>query len=317
MLPHRLLMAGRATRGRGSIFIADQSTPFAVRQYLLPDFDVGWVETFNESPRALVLSKTNNSILYSGGNGGLIRSIDADTGNILDTFSVPSGSSPIWGIDSSPDGNSVYASYQDSVVRRTDANTGALGWTYTGYSGSIIYTARVSHDGIYVFSSSGHNTVHRKLASNGSGGEILNMPSTITGMALSPDSTIVYSGDRSGRVRASNSANGSQAWQVMPGLGDQIRLCTSYDGQYIYCVSYGGNFIKLDASNGATIWSRDMNGENGREVKAMPDGSQVYATTTSGSVYGVDEDDNDGNIELKLFRNGSIFLGLEFRAIGM
>ncbi len=214
---------------------------------------------------------TDGSLLFFGGDAGVLYALDASTGDLKWSFPTD----PLSPIRMMPavDGRVVYFGTVGGQFYAVSADSGAMLWrAETGgwVTGSpVIYTGYViltCYDGrVLALSCAGGAEVWK----HGSGGEFLRAPLVLLG------DSVAYGG-MSGSVVLLDARSGQRRWgQSLPGWISGV----VYDGQALYACAVGprtGGVHKLDALSGEVKWKYTSLSNNYWSCPAVC-GERVYA----------------------------------------
>jgi len=229
---------------------------------------------------------TDGSLLFFGGDAGVLHALDASTGDLKWSFPTD----PLSPIRMMPavDGRVVYFGTVGGQFYAVSADSGTMLWrSETGgwVTGSpVIYTGYVTltcYDGrVLTLSCAGGTEIWR----HGTGGEFLRAPLVLLG------DSVVYGG-MSGNVVLLDARTGQRRWgQALPGWISGI----VYDGQALYACAVGprtGGIHRLDAQSGEINWKYASLSNNYWSGPAVQD-DRVYAGNL-GSVVCLDKNSGD------------------------
>lgn len=111
---------------------------------------------------------------------------------------------------------------------------------------------------------------------------------------------LVFAGLDNGKLAALDLRTGALKWEQaisLPSGRSELERIVDLDAQIlivnniVYAVSYGGNMMALDISNGRPIWRKDLASYTG----LTHDGNRIYVTDRKGHVWALDRD-NGGEL---------------------
>ena len=210
----------------------------------LPDYSPnlgGTIFTYNSGSGVLgVAWSPNGKRLVMGNWNGQVQAFDANTGLNGITFQAPDLHQRVEAVIWLPDGKSIAASGDDSIVWVWNAATGQLQHTYTGHTGWVISLA-CSPDGKYIASGSFDQTVQVWEATTGR--QVVTYrghSGKICSVAWSPDGSYIASASYDTTVQIWEAATGRLVYSYN---GYQLPVYTvawSPDGQHIASGDAGG-----------------------------------------------------------------------------
>ncbi|WP_247729227.1 PQQ-binding-like beta-propeller repeat protein [Halovivax limisalsi] len=242
----------------------------------------------------------NGAVVFSGGDDGTVRAIDADSGVQLGELSR--ASVDVTDLALASDGETLYASHEDDVpLKAIDVETGNVRWTKnTDWDDGL--AVAVSPDGSTVYAGQQGGDVIAHDAADGSITWDLTLDASTTAIDVSPDSAVVYVSTTDGTVTAIDSTTGTESWNETLGANIEDVFVAS-DGETIY--TGGGQSISaLDAENGSIDWTNDvgqsvtqleMDADDGVLIAGLSDGRYLTVDPADGTPS-TDHDIHDGRV---------------------
>jgi DNA-binding beta-propeller fold protein YncE len=246
--------------------------------------DAGWAFAANPNGRTAYLSLEGQR-----GAPGRIAAVDAAGPKLVKTFTV--GENPV-GVAVTPDGRRLVASsWQDKGVRVLDARTGKLlrkvavggqaDAITIGPKGSSLFVYVIDQGYVAKIDLKSYKVTGRYPLASKTGKCRNNQP---TGMAVSPDSSLLLVSCDSDGLKILSTANGKVLGSI-DGLGGDVPTF-SPDGRLAYWGS--GNFANVadlatyKEAGAESLWIKGDGSLDGVEspiaYAATPDGAKVYAT---------------------------------------
>lgn len=206
---------------------------------------------------------TDGETLFAATGYGELVAIDAATGNTIwrQRLDAPVSGAP------AVDAGVVYVSGRDGSAWAVDAKDGKVVWQLAGTpgpTGFIGTAAPTVGDRAVIFpSSAGFLTAVLKI---GGGtkiwqvsvagrrlGRAYAMTYDVTGDAVI-DGKVIYAGTGAGRTSAMSASSGEKIWSAEEGAMGPVALA----GGSLFLVNDEAKLVRLDAENGAVIWSVEM-----------------------------------------------------------
>lgn len=295
-----------------------------------PQYDPRTVAWKFASPRPSLHHVTEKSapflhdgVLYVGSDDGVLRAIDAQTGESIWAFSSGKDAAAK-GIFSSPtvhDGRVYFGSY-DGNVYSLDAKTGSIVWTYhrAEWVGSSPCVSR-EHNLVYIgLEFADRNMCGALVALKADSGEevwfspfrefVHASPHYIASLGL------VVCGDNSGEVRAFDAATGTEKWKLQTGgpvkasfAHDPKRgliLFGSFD-EHLYAVNAWSGHIVSSFKTAEPIFSTPLV-QNGTAFVASLD-KRIYAVETESGTEKWHFDTGGRIFASPLLALGSLWIG--------
>jgi outer membrane protein assembly factor BamB len=282
-----IFRSGMAVAADGTVFAIDDSALIAIA----PGGTTRWRTPINSEGEVTI---GPDGTLYVQDAGSTLYAVNPTNGQVLWTYSPPSGSGEVRGTAAlSPDGSTLYVGSGGGVLSALTA-VGTLKWTFqiTGPSSGIIENApAVGLDGtIYVatFGTSG-NTASDIDAVNPDG--TLKWKYTADGgfettPAVGSDGLIVV-GDDVGTVAAVRAVDGSPAWTFSsPGTLGSNGFYNSSALIDTNGTAYLQNQVGVFAigPGGTTQWTASQLAGYGSSLALDPASGHLYVVTSSGLV---------------------------------
>ncbi len=217
--------------------------------------------------------------ILSGSRDNSVRIWDADTGNLIRTFS--GNNSGVSSVAWSPDGSKILSGSRDNSVRIWDSDTGNLIRTLSGHN-STVYSVAWSPDGSKILSGSSDKSVRIWDADTGNLIRTLSgHNSTVYSVVWSPDGSKILSGSSDNSVRIWDADTGDLI-NTLSGHNFSVESVTwSPDGSKILSRSSDKSVRIWDADTGDLI--RTLSGHNS-SVAWSPDGSKILSGSWDNSV---------------------------------
>ncbi|MBK1652238.1 hypothetical protein CKO08_08335 [Halorhodospira halochloris] len=224
--------------------------------------------------------------VYSGGEDGIIRAIDSDTGEEQRVFEGHNGTIHSLAVS----GETVYSSDSRGIVRATYAgDSGHTIGAYGAEAGEELWVFD-GHDGMVRGVATDGNTVYSAGASMPLGGdEDETVRAILEGVEywvfeghdrevrdVAVDDDTVYSASADGTVRAIDSSTGNEHW-VFEGHGASPVLGVEADGDTVFSAGMDNTVRAIDADTGSEQWIFEGHSSGVRSVAAS--GDTVYSAS--------------------------------------
>jgi WD40 repeat protein len=224
----------------------------------------------------------DGTLLASGGDDGLVRVVDAATGEAVHVLKGHAGD--VLRAAFSPDGARLASGSRDTTVRLWNLAAGGEPLVLRGHTGDV-YGVAFSPDGSRLASASYDGTI--RVWDAAGGGEPLVLrghKGEVRNAAYSPDGSRLASAGLDGTLRIWDAAGGAElAVFHVPGGG--VRWAAySPDGTRLATAGSDGVVRILDAANGAVL--RALPGHTGLVIMVAysPDGLRLASCGTDGTV---------------------------------
>jgi WD40 repeat protein len=236
--------------------------------------------------RSLGISPDGN-YLYSGANDQYVKKINTATkveewSKYVDALVLALGVSP--------NNDYVYVSGPSDSVIQLDANTGATGWTYTGADDNV-WDITVAPDNNHVYVGWGYYThgIDQVGISDGVRDWRVTDSSRVYNVAVSSDSSYIYTGNMSGYIKKLDKLDGSIEWTKSPSSEtvQDIKLSPGDERLYIGYGSMGSGDLRLvDTNYGGLIKIHTLpSGGEPYSVNINQDESKIYCSDYNGNIY--------------------------------
>lgn len=279
---------------------ADSETVYFVNTTLLSlrmaDGTVKWQYPEKADAKHLLYSSPvvlEDKILV-GDYGGVLRSINPNTGTLLWTFEEADNryiASPV------VTGDQIFAASMDGTLYALNQN-GVLQWKFETKAG--LWVSPVAN-GDMVYQSSMDKKLYALKKSDGSLVWEADMgAASVTVPVLSEDASTLYVNTFSNKIIALETATGKVKWETP--TNDTVWSQPFLVDGLLYFGDNAGNVYSLDASTGSVKWTITLTGavisggvaladglvfasENGEVVMLSTDGAKVWTRTVTGQLY--------------------------------
>lgn len=205
-----------------------------------------------------------------------------------------SGPNSGWDLVASPDGNHIYHTDNQDVVK-LDISDGSEVWRSNGGSSDAKYGLSVSPDNSTVYAV----TTDSLRVLNASDGSLIRAESTeFTGtrkLEISPDGSKLFMAEAfSSEVKAVDPSNGSTLWTYTGHSGSEENhgLDVSHDGSFVCSCNNNGEVHAIDTEEGSGLWAYPGFSNSVRRVEISPDDAVVYAVSPEeGETHAIDASD--------------------------
>jgi len=172
----------------------------------------------------------------------------------------------------------------DPVFYALDALTRSKRWTYDGLTGDASSVVADDH-GEFIAVGDINGTVHCLNADDGTQKWVWGQSTIVSGLAQSPDGSVIYALVRDDGLYALNADDGSVKWSVA--LSNQYSLAIGPNGT-VYTGDGDGTLTARDSTDGSQKWTFGMTNTYARAIVVSADGSRVYVAGNGGLIECLD-----------------------------
>lgn len=266
-------IGGSAALGAdGSVYIGLSGQLIALTNFGVSKWSTSYRFTASSTPTSILID--NSGTLYFGADDKYIYAVNTDG---TSKWSYATGGSIRYGLSTSPDGSTVYATSSDGRIYAINSTTGALRWKTNAISGT--YNCAVADDGtVYVGSTNGKLYAFN---SNGTQKWAYQTQSKITcAPAISADGTIFF-GSQDMNLYALD-PTGHRKWYYRTGGPIYSAPTLDSEGKLIFG-AWPGTLTALDQVDGAVKWTQELCAGTYNPPLIDAAGS-IYALTTNGVI---------------------------------